>query len=45
MEGICILVGCWMIADAICFVHGYRSHFFKAKTVEELLVRNKFINR
>lgn len=34
-----------LIADAIMFVNGYRSYFFRAKTDQEKKVRNKFFQR
>jgi penicillin-binding protein-related factor A (putative recombinase) len=37
--GFAILFGCFMIADAIMFVNGYRSYCFWAKTEQEKSVR------
>ena len=37
-----ILFGCFMIADAVMFVNGYRSYMFWAKTEQEKSVRRKW---
>ena len=37
--GFAILFGCFLIADAIMFVNGYRSYCFWAKTEQEKAVR------
>jgi hypothetical protein len=42
MEIFAILLGAWVIGDAILFVNGYRSSFFDAKTDLEKKVRQKF---
>lgn len=39
MEAIAILVAGFWIADAVMFVNGYRSYFFRAKTEQEKSVR------
>jgi hypothetical protein len=45
MDGMLVLIGCWLIADSICFVHGFKSFFFKAKTVEEMKLMDKIQER
>jgi hypothetical protein len=37
-----IVVAGFAIADAILFVHGYKSLFFRAKTEQEKAVRRKW---
>ena len=37
-----IVVAGFVIADAILFVHGYRSWFFHTKTEQEKAVRRKW---
>ena len=43
MSGIAaaILIGCLIIADAICYVHGHKSWFFTAKTDYEKRIIEK----
>ena len=45
MDGFFILLGAWVIADSICFVHGFKSFFFCARTVEEKEVMRKIQER
>jgi hypothetical protein len=45
MDGLMILIGAWLIADSICFVHGFKSFFFTAKTVEEMELMDKIKSR
>jgi hypothetical protein len=45
MIGLCILFGCWLIADSICFVHGFESTFWTAKSIEEREVLRKIKER
>lgn len=42
MEAIAILVAGFWIADAVMFVNGYRSYFFRAKTEQEKSVRRRW---
>lgn len=42
MIGISIIIGAFMIADAIMFVNGYRGYIFGAKTDQEKSVRAKW---
>ena len=42
MIAISILIGAFMIADAIMFVNGYRGYIFGAKTDQEKNVRRKW---
>ena len=37
MIGLSILIGAYWIADAVMFVHGYKSYWFCAKTDQEKL--------
>ena len=43
--GFAILFGCFMIADAIMFVNGYRSYVFWAKTEQEKSVRRAWFKQ
>jgi hypothetical protein len=42
MIAISILIGAFMIADAIMFVNGYRGYLFGATTDQEKSVRAKW---
>lgn len=42
MTAIAILIGAFMIADAIMFVNGYRGYLFHAKTDQEKAVRRQW---
>ena len=39
MIGFSILIGAYWIADAILFIHGYKSFWFRAKTDQEKAMR------
>jgi len=43
--GFAILFGCFVIADAIMFVNGYRSYMFYAKTEQEKAVRRAWFKQ
>lgn len=45
MEAIAILVAGFWIADAVMFVNGYRSYFFRAKTEQEKSVRRAWFKQ
>jgi len=41
MTGASIVLGAVIIADALCYVHGHKSLFFKAKTDYEKRILEK----
>lgn len=43
--GFAIFFGCFMIADAIMFVNGYRGYIFRARTEQEKKVRKHFFSK
>lgn len=42
MIALSILIAGYMIADAVLFVHGYKSSFWCAKTEQEKAVRKRW---
>lgn len=41
---VAIIIGCFLIADAIMFVHGYKGYFYGASTEQEKKVRRQWFN-
>lgn len=45
MIALSIIIAGYLVADAILFVHGYKSYIFTAKTEQEKQIRAQLFNK